>query len=211
MKLILQSTTFLFAGILLFSACSEEKTGKVPEKIVEELTGNLEKVLPDSIPLDTAVVEKAKPKIMPPPPPMPPPGPMPEPDPWPDPDPWPIKPPPPPAPMPDPYPIVDFAQVEPIYPGDSNTDHTKMMKFISDNIEFPEMDKEQGNQGKVYVEFVVETDGSLTNVRVLRGVSETLDREAVRVIKLMPKWIPGQQNGKTVRCRTRLPITFRLG
>lgn len=83
-----------------------------------------------------------------------------------------------------------------------------MFKFISENVKYPEVDKEMGNQGRVYVEFIVEKDGSLTNVKVLRGVSKTIDEEAKRVIRAMPNWIPGESGGKIVRTKTRLPISF---
>ena len=65
-------------------------------------------------------------------------------------------------------------------------------------------------QGRVFLAFVVEKDGSITNVRVERGVSIDLDREAKRVVSLMPNWIPAESGGKFVRCRARLPISFKL-
>jgi len=76
--------------------------------------------------------------------------------------------------------------------------------------EYPVIDRELGNQGTVYVSFVVEKDGSVTNVKTVRGVSETLDREAERIVKTFPKWIPGQDEWGAVRSRVRLPITFIL-
>lgn len=212
MKRILQSMSFLFAGMLIFSACTEEKTGKSPEKIADKIEAELdsqriEEIIQDSIPTNSIEIEE------PPAPPEPIPEPIPEPLPPILPGPEPIPGPLPPVTWPNPIrnpvpinPIVDFTEVEPTFPGGTE----KLMKFISEEVEYPEIDKEVGNQGRVFVEFVVERDGSLTNVKVLRGVSATIDREALRVVRLMPNWKPGEVGGKVVRCRSRLPITFRL-
>jgi protein TonB len=88
----------------------------------------------------------------------------------------------------------------------------EMINKIQTEIDYPEIDRVMGNQGKVFVSFVVEKDGSVTNVEVIkgRGVSETLDREAVRIVKTFPKWIPGENEWGPVRTRVRLPITFVL-
>lgn len=88
--------------------------------------------------------------------------------------------------------------------------NNEMTKKIQTEIQYPEIDRALGNQGKVYVSFVVEKDGSVTNVKVIRGVSETLDREAERIVKTFPKWIPGKDKWGPVRTRVRLPITFIL-
>jgi len=206
MKTTLRNTSFLLLGMVIFSACSEEKTGKSPEKIAEKLEIDLEEIAQDTVPLDTVVIEEPIAPVPPPPPPMPPePEPEPEPIIVPEPEPWPT-----PRPVPNPKAIVDFPDVEAMYPGDVPMDSKNMMKFIQDNLQYPQVDIENEIQGKVYIEFIVEEDGSLTNIKVLRGVSSTLDKEAVRVIRLMPKWIPAELNGKAVRCRARLPITFRL-
>lgn len=69
---------------------------------------------------------------------------------------------------------------------------------------------ENGIQGKVYIQFVIEKDGSITDVKVVRGVDASLDKEAVRVVKAMPKWKPGKQRGKPVRVSYTLPINFQL-
>ena len=69
---------------------------------------------------------------------------------------------------------------------------------------------ENGIQGKVYIQFVIEKDGSITDVKVARGVDASLDKEAVRVVKAMPKWKPGKQRGKPVRVSYTLPIFFQL-
>ncbi|MEX1001481.1 MAG: energy transducer TonB [Crocinitomicaceae bacterium] len=104
-------------------------------------------------------------------------------------------------------PIVDFAEVEPEFPGGE----AAMMEWIRDHIEYPPLSIEMGEQGIVYVQFVVNKDGSIEQVRIMRGVSDPLDSEAKRVVKAMPKWKPGEQAGKKVRVRYTLPIHFRLG
>jgi len=83
-------------------------------------------------------------------------------------------------------------------------------EYFSYVINYPEEAVKKGAQGRVVCTFVVEKDGSITNVRVSRGVDPSLDKEAVRVIQNMPKWEPGMQNGKPVRVRYTLPVTFRL-
>jgi protein TonB len=84
------------------------------------------------------------------------------------------------------------------------------MKFLKDNLEYPRIAREAGLEGKVYVGFVVEPDGRLTNFKVLRGRAPSLDEEALRVAKLMPKWKAGKQRGKAVRVQYQMPITFTL-
>jgi len=83
-------------------------------------------------------------------------------------------------------------------------------KWISKNVNYPVLAQENGVQGKVYVKFVIEKDGSITDVQISRGVDASLDKEAVRVIKAMPKWTPGKQRGKAVRVSYTLPINFKL-
>ena len=78
------------------------------------------------------------------------------------------------------------------------------------NIQYPEMAKENGIQGKVFVQFVVWKDGTIKDVRVVKGVHKTLDSEAQRVVKSMPKWTPGRQRGTAVNARFTLPIKFRI-
>ncbi len=85
-----------------------------------------------------------------------------------------------------------------------------MYKFIGKNIEYPRMAKESGISGRVFVTFVVERDGSVTDVQILRGIGGGCDEEAIRVIKMMPKWTPGKQRGKPVRVQYRMPIKFTL-
>ncbi len=85
-----------------------------------------------------------------------------------------------------------------------------VQKWISKHVKYPVLAMENGIQGKVYVQFVIERDGSVSNVKVVRGVDSSLDKEAVRVVKSMPKWTPGKQRGKPVRVSFTLPINFQL-
>ena len=83
-------------------------------------------------------------------------------------------------------------------------------RFLLENIKYHQMARESGIQGVVYVTFVVEPDGSISNVRVIRGIGGGCDEEAIRVVKMMPKWIPGNQRGKPVRVQFNMPIKFTL-
>ncbi len=85
-----------------------------------------------------------------------------------------------------------------------------LMKYLSKNIEYPEIAQENGIQGRVIISFVVEKNGKPSQVKVARGVDPALDKEAVRVVKGMPAWKPGKQQGKAVRQRFTLPVVFRL-
>lgn len=85
-----------------------------------------------------------------------------------------------------------------------------LRKFIAENVRYPEMAKENDIQGTVYVRFVVDTDGSVKNVEVIRGVDPLLDKEAIRVIQSLPKWKPGKQRGKAVKVSHSVPIKFAL-
>lgn len=85
-----------------------------------------------------------------------------------------------------------------------------LMQYLSRNIRYPEAAKKAGTQGRVTVQFVVEKDGSISNVSALRGVEPDLDKEAMRVIREMPKWKPGMQRGELVRVRYTVPVVFRL-
>ncbi|GAB4317698.1 MAG: energy transducer TonB [Bacteroidales bacterium] len=84
------------------------------------------------------------------------------------------------------------------------------IKYLQENIVYPTLARESGIQGRVFVTFVVEKDGSVTDVKVLRGIGGGCDEEAVRVIENMPKWIPGKQRGKPVRVQYNMPILFKL-
>lgn len=96
----------------------------------------------------------------------------------------------------------------PTFPGGD----AEMMKFIQKNVQYPQVEKEAGISGTCYVTFVVEKDGSITDVKVLRGVSggPGCDKEAMRVVKSMPGWKAGKQNGREVRVQFNLPIKFTL-
>jgi protein TonB len=85
-----------------------------------------------------------------------------------------------------------------------------LYSYLGNNIKYPVMAKESGIQGKVYVTFVVERDGSITDVKVLRGIGGGCDEEAVRVVAAMPRWKPGKQRGKPVRVQYNLPVRFTL-
>ena len=102
--------------------------------------------------------------------------------------------------------IIDFPDVEATFPGGA----AEMQKWINANVQYPQTAIEMNEQGRVYLSFVVEPDGSITNVEVERGVSPDLDREAKRVVTSMPKWKAGKAAGKSVRTRCRLPIIFTL-
>ena len=99
--------------------------------------------------------------------------------------------------------IFSIVENEPEYPGGDEA----LYKFISKNIVYPKSAREKGIQGTVLVEFVVEKDGKLSNIKVIRSADPALDAEAVRVISKMPKWKPGTQRGKKVRSTFRLPIS----
>jgi len=102
--------------------------------------------------------------------------------------------------------IVDFPDVEAQFPGGA----AEMQRWINQNVQYPQTSIEMNEQGRVYLSFVVEPDGTITNVTVERGVSSDLDKEAKRVVRTMPKWTAGEAGGKKVRTRCRLPIIFTL-
>ncbi len=85
-----------------------------------------------------------------------------------------------------------------------------LMKWLNNNMRYPEAAQQNDIQGRVIVNFVVEKDGSIANVKIAKGVDKDLDREALRVVKKMPKWQPGKNNGVAVRSYFNLPVTFRL-
>ncbi|HMN04474.1 MAG TPA: energy transducer TonB [Flavobacteriales bacterium] len=116
--------------------------------------------------------------------------------------------PPPPPPPPVEEETFDLAAVQeqPDFPGGM----AQMYKYLQSNTRYPDMEFDAGIQGKVYVEFVVESNGSVSNVRVARGVSPGLDKEALRAVKSMPKWSPGKMNGKPVKVRFTIPVDFKL-
>ena len=103
--------------------------------------------------------------------------------------------------------IIEFPDVEAEFKGGAQA----MMKFIQENILYPPKSIEMNEQGKVYLSFIVELDGSISNVAVERGVSKDIDAEAKRIVRAMPKWTPGEAKGKKARTRCRVPINFQLG
>ena len=106
----------------------------------------------------------------------------------------------------DPNKIFTAVEQEPSYPGGLD----KFYQYLGKNIHYPAVAKENNVQGKVFLTFVVERDGSLTDIKVLRGIGSGCDEEAVRVLKATPKWKPGIQNGRPVRVQYNVPITFTL-
>ena len=116
-------------------------------------------------------------------------------------------PPPPPAPKPEvATKIFDVVEEMPSFPGGNGA----LMSYLASNIKYPVVAQENGVQGRVIVSFVVERDGSISDVRVARSVDPSLDREAQRVVKSMPRWKPGKQNGSAVRVKYTVPVVFRL-
>ena len=102
--------------------------------------------------------------------------------------------------------VFDVVEQMPHFPGGD----AALMQFLRENIKYPETAEKNGIQGRVICTFVVENDGSVSDVQILRSVDDALDKEAVRVIQAMPKWVPGRQNGEPVFVKFTLPITFKL-
>jgi protein TonB len=102
--------------------------------------------------------------------------------------------------------VFDVVEQMPEFPGGMEA----LVKYMAENMKYPEDAKKQLVEGRVLVQFIVETDGSVSNTEVLKRVFPSLDAEAVRVISGMPKWIPGKQNGKVVRVKYTIPVSFRF-
>ena len=102
--------------------------------------------------------------------------------------------------------IFQIVEEMPAFPGGE----AKLMEYVAKNIKYPQIARETGIQGRVFVGFVVEPDGSVSNVKVLRGIGGGCDEEAMRVVNSMPKWKPGKQRGKAVRVSYMLPVNFKL-
>ena len=116
-------------------------------------------------------------------------------------------PPPPPAPKPEvSTKVFDVVEEMPSFPGGNGA----LMSYLNSNTKYPVVAQENGVQGRVIISFVVERDGSISDVKVARSVDPSLDREAQRVVKSMPRWTPGKQNGQTVRVKYTVPVVFRL-
>ena len=102
--------------------------------------------------------------------------------------------------------VFDIVEQMPEYPGGQ----AALFEFISKNVKYPDDAVKKKVEGKVFVTFVVDTDGKITDVSLMRKVFPSLDTEAVRVISAMPNWIPGKQKGQVVRVKYTVPIMFRL-
>ena len=107
-----------------------------------------------------------------------------------------------------PPPKVPFTIVEkmPKYVGGEKA----RMQFLAENVKYPRYDKASGIEGTVHLQFVVTEKGEITNIKILRGVSELIDKEAIRVLKAMPKWSPGEQRKRPVNVMLTMPIKFEL-
>lgn len=103
-------------------------------------------------------------------------------------------------------PVFMIVEQMPEYPGGD----AKKNEYLAKNIVYPEYATKKGIQGTVYVSFIIATDGSVSNVKLLRGIGGGCDEEALRVVREMPKWIPGRQNGEAVRVLYNMPVYFKL-
>ena len=102
--------------------------------------------------------------------------------------------------------VFDVVEQMPEYPGGMQA----LFEFISQNIKYPADAQKQKVEGRVLAKFVIETDGSISDIEVVKNAFPSLDAEAVRVIQAMPKWTPGKQKGQVVRVKFMLPINFSL-
>jgi protein TonB len=102
--------------------------------------------------------------------------------------------------------VFDVVEQIPSFPGGQGA----LLEYLASHVKYPVVAQENGVQGRVVVSFVVERDGSITDVRVVRSVDPSLDREAQRVVSSMPRWTPGKQNGSAVRVKYNVPVSFRL-
>ena len=102
--------------------------------------------------------------------------------------------------------VFNVVEQMPEFPGG----YVRLKKHLESHLQYPEVARENETQGRVIVQFVVNTDGSISDAQVARGLDSACDEEALRLINSMPHWIPGQQNGKNVRVKYTVPITFKL-
>ena len=102
--------------------------------------------------------------------------------------------------------VFDVVEQMPWFPGGQQ----ELMNFLMKNIKYPKAAQDKGTQGRVVVQFIVDKDGSVVEPTVVKSVSPELDQEALRVVKMMPKWHPGKQNGEVVRVKYAIPVSFRL-
>ena len=103
-------------------------------------------------------------------------------------------------------PIFTVVEKDPEFPGGTEA----LYKYLAENIKYPQLARDNGITGKVYITFVVERDGSIANPKILRDIGGGCGAEAIRVVKAMPKWTPGKQRGKAVRVQFNLPVNFNL-
>lgn len=103
--------------------------------------------------------------------------------------------------------IFRIVEKHPEYPGGDKA----RLQFLQENLKYPQDARELGKEGTVYIGFVVEKDGSISDIKIIRGVYKSIDEECIRVVSLMPKWIPGKQDGKIVRTAFNMPVKFTLG
>ena len=102
--------------------------------------------------------------------------------------------------------VFDVVEVMPSFPGGQGA----LIQYLNSHVKYPVVAQENGLQGRVTISFVVERDGSITDVKVARSVDPSLDKEAARVVSSMPRWTPGKQNGSAVRVKFNVPVVFRL-
>lgn len=102
--------------------------------------------------------------------------------------------------------VYESVEVMPEFPGGQ----AELLKFVAKSIKYPTEAQRRGAQGRVIVKFVVETNGSISNIHVVKGIDPLLDAEAIRVCTTMPTWAPARQEGKAVRCYYTIPVTFGL-
>lgn len=103
--------------------------------------------------------------------------------------------------------VFKYIEVMPEFPGGLE----KMMKFLQENLKYPPDARENGIQGRVVTQFVVDEEGNISDVQILKGIGGGCDEEVVRIVKTMPKWNPGKQNGTPVKVYYKMPVTFALG
>ncbi len=208
--------SYLLLVLMVLQACRQEKEPPNKEAVKQaqkkESTKQQTPVVDNKINDDTTAkikYEKPVPIVRIPVDPFP--EPYPDPDPYPEPYPFP-EPPVLPEPKqlqePKQEEILDIAEVQPEFPGGTEA----LMKFIQANINYPQIEKELGIEGKVYIGFVVMKTGEINNIKIMRGIKDApnLDKEAIRIVKLMPRWTPGMNNGQKVNVRTIVPIRFSL-
>ena len=103
--------------------------------------------------------------------------------------------------------VFTFVDERPEFPGGG---YAALYKWLHEHLEYPEIARENNIQGRVYCQFTVNRDGSISDIKVIKGVTPILDREAVRTLQKMPKWKPGKRNGKTVRTQFQVSVAFKL-